>query len=55
MPRLDVTSIDGVYRLRWDFVEGTDASVHGAKVVKSTSNEFRMVLRPAPSPTSNSH
>jgi len=48
MPRLQVTSIDGIYRLRWDFVEGADASVHGARIVKSTSNEFRMVLRPSP-------
>jgi hypothetical protein len=44
MPTLDVPSIDGVYRLRWDFVEGTDASMRGARRVKSTSNEFRMVL-----------
>jgi hypothetical protein len=44
MPTLDVASIDGVYRLRWDFVQGADASVRGAPIVKSTSNEFRMVL-----------
>jgi hypothetical protein len=43
-PTLSVDSIDGTYRLRWDFVEGTDAGVEGAKTVSSTSNEFRMVL-----------
>jgi hypothetical protein len=43
-PVLDVDSIDGVYRLRWDLVEGTDAGAKGARIVKSTSNEFRMVL-----------
>ena len=54
-PTLDVSSIDGVYRLRWDMAEGTDATDRSAKIVRSTSNEFRMVLRAAPSPTSNTH
>jgi hypothetical protein len=44
-PELRVDSIDGVYRLRWDFVEGIDASVKDARRVESTSNEFRMILR----------
>lgn len=43
-PELRVDSIDGIYRLRWVFAEGTDASVRGARRVESTSNEFRMVL-----------
>ena len=43
-PVLDVGSIDGIYRLRWDLVEGADAGAKGARTVKSTSNEFRMVL-----------
>ena len=43
-PTLDVDSIDGVYRLRWDFAQGTDESEEGARRVVSTSNEFRMVL-----------
>jgi hypothetical protein len=42
-PTLDVDSIDGVYRLRWDFNQGTDDSAKARRVV-STSNEFRMVL-----------
>jgi hypothetical protein len=54
-PRLDVASIDGIYRLRWDMVEGTDATDKDARIIRSTSNEFRMVLGPARSPTSNSH
>ncbi|MDP9201887.1 MAG: hypothetical protein M3P26_08140 [Gemmatimonadota bacterium] len=54
-PTLDVDTIDGIYRLRWDFVEGTgwgirdfvertDAFTKGARAVESISNEFRMIL-----------
>ena len=43
-PELRVDSIEGIYRLRWDFVEGTDASARDARKVESTSNEFRMFL-----------
>lgn len=43
-PELRVDSIEGIYRLRWDFVEGTDAYAKDARKVESTSNEFRMVL-----------
>lgn len=43
-PSLLVDSIDGVYRLRWDMVEGTDATRQGARIVTSTSNEFFRVL-----------
>jgi hypothetical protein len=43
-PELMIDSIEGVFRLRWDFVEGTDASAKDARKVGSTSNEFRMVL-----------
>jgi hypothetical protein len=45
MPELNVDSIDGIYRLRWDFREGTDATAPGTRSVESISNEFRMVLR----------
>jgi hypothetical protein len=44
-PTLDVPSIDGIYRLRLDFTEGTDATREGARRVKATSNEFRMIQR----------
>jgi hypothetical protein len=44
LPILAVDSIDGTYRLRWDFVEGTDTQVKGSRTVQSISNEFRMVL-----------
>jgi hypothetical protein len=54
-PTLDVSSVDGIYRLRWDLVEGTDANNRDARIIRSTSNEFRMVLRAAPSPTSTTH
>jgi L,D-peptidoglycan transpeptidase YkuD (ErfK/YbiS/YcfS/YnhG family) len=37
-------SVDGTYRLRWDFVEGTDAGVPGARKVETVSNEFQMTL-----------
>ena len=43
-PALRVDAIDGVYRLEWDFVQGTDASVKNARRVNAISNEFRMVL-----------
>jgi hypothetical protein len=45
-PELMVDSIEGVYRLRWDFREGTDASDKNARRVEAVSNEFRMVLSP---------
>jgi hypothetical protein len=45
-PELRVKSIDGVYRLRLGFTEGTDATAKGARYVEATSNEFRMVLLP---------
>jgi len=47
LPELRVKSIDGVYRLRLGFTEGTDATAKGARYVEATSNEFRMVLLPA--------
>ena len=43
-PTLDVDTIDGIYRLRWDFVEGTDATEGNVRRVESISNEFRMAL-----------
>jgi hypothetical protein len=52
MPELQVDSIDGIYRLRWDFMEGKDASARGARRVESTSNEFHMTLR-SEAPASN--
>lgn len=47
-PKLLVDSIDGIYRLRWDFVEGFDATDTTARRVEAVSNEFRMILRAAP-------
>ena len=44
-PVLLVNSIDGVYRLRWNFRKGRDATAKSARRVETTSNEFRMVLR----------
>jgi hypothetical protein len=44
MPELKVDSIDGIYRLRWEFAEGKEAS-RDARKVEGISNEFRMVLR----------
>jgi len=44
-PELNVDSIDGFYRLRWDFREGTDATAPGSRSVESISNEFQMVLK----------
>jgi hypothetical protein len=43
-PELQVDSIEGIFRLRWDFVEGTDPSATNARKVEGISNEFRMVL-----------
>jgi hypothetical protein len=45
-PSLLVDSIDGVYRLQWDFAQGTDTGIKGARTVQAISNEFRMVLSP---------
>jgi L,D-peptidoglycan transpeptidase YkuD (ErfK/YbiS/YcfS/YnhG family) len=36
--------INGTYRLRWDFVEGTVPDALGARRVETVSNEFQMVL-----------
>jgi hypothetical protein len=55
MPTLDVDTIDGIYRLRWDFAKGTgmsvrdvvertDAYTKDARIVEGISNEFRMIL-----------
>jgi hypothetical protein len=35
-------SIDGVYRLRWSFVEGRDSHSARARPVSGVSNEFRL-------------
>ena len=43
-PTLEVESIDGTYRLRWVFSEGTEETAKGARRVDATSNEFQMVL-----------
>jgi hypothetical protein len=53
MPLLLVDSIDGVYRLRWDFSEGEVAGAKGVRRVEAISNEFRMVLRRGAPPASN--
>jgi hypothetical protein len=45
-PSLLVDSIDGVYRLQWDFAQGTDTGIKGARTVQAISNEFRMVQSP---------
>jgi len=42
-PELLVDSIDGLYRLEWDFVQGTDTETSKGRIVKSFSNEFRML------------
>lgn len=47
-PTLAVDSIPGVYRLRWVFAEGIDATAKGARKVEAISNEFRMTLRTQP-------
>jgi hypothetical protein len=44
-PELLVASVDGIYRLRWDFAQGADAEAPGARRVQSFSNEFQMVLK----------
>jgi hypothetical protein len=43
----DPKSIDGVYRLRWPFVEGRDLHSTKARPVSGVSNEFHL-LYPAP-------
>jgi hypothetical protein len=43
-PELQVDSIEGIFRLRWDFVEGIDPSATNARKVEGISNEFRMIL-----------
>lgn len=45
-PELLVDSIPGTYRLRWNFVAGTDPTARRAKRVDATSNEFHMLLNP---------
>ncbi len=37
-------SIEGTYRLRWDFVGGTDAGAPGARRINTVSNEFKIIL-----------
>lgn len=44
LPEWNGSGIDGTYRLRWDFVEGTVADRSGARKVESFSNEFKMKL-----------
>jgi N-acetylglutamate synthase-like GNAT family acetyltransferase len=46
-PDLRVDSIDGTYRLRSVFAEGTDATAKDVGSVEAISNEFRMVLSDA--------
>jgi D-alanyl-D-alanine dipeptidase len=41
-PGLRVDSVPGIYRLSWDFVEGTVADAPGARKVQTVSNPFRM-------------
>jgi L,D-peptidoglycan transpeptidase YkuD (ErfK/YbiS/YcfS/YnhG family) len=36
-------TVDGIYRLRWDFAEGA-AAVKGARRIETVSNEFQMTL-----------
>jgi hypothetical protein len=43
-PELMLDSIEGTFRLRWDFVEGKDVYAKGARKVEGISNEFQMVL-----------
>jgi hypothetical protein len=52
-PELLVTSIDGIYRLRWTFTEGRVADAKGARRITTTSNEFRMTLASPSEPASN--
>jgi hypothetical protein len=39
--------IEGIYRLRWRFVEGRDASDRGARKVEAISNEFHLSINPS--------
>ncbi len=43
-PRFEVTPVDGVYRLRWDWAQGLDASDPHARKVEAISNDFHMTL-----------
>lgn len=43
-PELLVDSIDGIYRLTWNFSEGKVAGGKGAKTLTTLSNQFRMTL-----------
>jgi hypothetical protein len=43
-PSLLVDSIDGTYRLRWAFSEGTGGGYTSARKVEGISNEFHMTL-----------
>jgi hypothetical protein len=50
MPDLRVDSINGVYRLRWTWREGTGpespvARAPASRPVEAVSNQFRMILR----------
>jgi hypothetical protein len=51
-PEILVDSIDGVYRLHWNFSTGREAGAKGSREVKAISNEFRMILRPVAPPPS---
>jgi hypothetical protein len=37
-----VSPLDGVYRLRWPFVEGPNSQAMRARKMEALSNEFRM-------------
>jgi hypothetical protein len=41
-----INTIDGTYRLRWSFVEGTSLASRRARRIEGVSNEFHMTLRP---------
>ena len=41
-----INPIDGIYRLRWLFVEGKDLDTKRARKLEAISNEFHMTLRP---------
>jgi L,D-peptidoglycan transpeptidase YkuD (ErfK/YbiS/YcfS/YnhG family) len=43
-PQLLVDSVPGIYRLRFDLVQGIDPDAKGARRIETVSNEFRMVL-----------
>src|SRR5687768_8734002 len=53
-PMLLVDSIDGLYRLRWSFVEGREADAKGARRLDVVSNEFQMLLSRLP-PSASSY